>query len=143
MRDLPLILMASSFMGCLDASPNQPLTTADLDGMAMGRVFNVSLERAGVGAAFSLESNSPKAPSKILRALSPVISSKAAVGGDGEPEYIFIIQSGRNPLVFHIRVCGDVLCYRVGNTDYQGGDARGFLNVVEELTPLFRQPRVL
>lgn len=70
--------------------------------------------------------------------MAPVISSKAAVGGEMEPEYLFIFQSGRNPIVFNIRVCGEVLCYRVGNTDYKGGDAKAFLSGVEELEPLFQ-----
>jgi len=106
--------------------------------MAVGRIFNASLERVGDRSAVSLESNSPKMPSKILRSLSPVVSNRAAVGGETEPEYVFMFQSGRNPIVFNIRVRGDALCYRVGNIDYEGGDAESFRSAVEEFSPLFQ-----
>jgi hypothetical protein len=69
--------------------------------------------------------------------MSPVISSEAAAG-DMEPEYVFTVQPGRDPTQVNIRVCGDVLCYRIGETDYRGGSAKDFLSVVEALEGLFR-----
>lgn len=137
MRLWIVILMTPTFTGCLGAPSNPPLTTADLERMATGRVHIASLERVGDGTASSLESNAPKMPPRLLRSLAPVISSKAAVG-DMESEYVFVFQSGRNPVVFNICVRGDVLSYRVGDTDYRGGNAGDFLNAVNELTPLLQ-----
>lgn len=65
--------------------------------------------------------------------MSPVVSHEAAIDSDMVPEYVYIFQSGREPVVFKIRVCGDILCYRVGNANYKGGNAKDFLNIVEDL----------
>lgn len=134
MRLLPFMLMISSITGCLGTSSNQPLTTEVLEKMAVGRVHFAKLERIGDRSAVSLENDPSRISSRILRSMSPVISSNAAVNSDSVPEYVFRFQSGREPIAFNIRVCGDVLCYRVGNTDYKGGNAKDFLSAVGELT---------
>jgi hypothetical protein len=106
--------------------------------MAVGKVVFAKLERVENRSAVSLENDPSGISSRILRSMSPVISSKTAVGNDMEPAYVFRFQSGRNPIEFNIRVCVDVLCYRVGNTDYKGGNAKDFLSAVGELkwTPM-------
>jgi hypothetical protein len=101
--------------------------------MAVGRVLIARLERVKDRSAVSLEDGPPNLPSRILRSMSPVISSKAAASSDIAPEYVYTFQSGRNPIDFDIRVCGDVLCYRVGNIDYKGGNAKDFLEAIEAL----------
>jgi hypothetical protein len=133
MRLLLFMLMVPSIPGCLRTSSNRPLTTADLEMMAVGRVLHARLERVGDSSAVSLENDPSNMSSRILRSMSPVISSNTAVSSDIVPEYIYNFQSGRNPIVFNIRVCGDVLCYRVGSTDYKGGNAKDFLSAVGEL----------
>jgi hypothetical protein len=138
MRLVPFMLMISSIMGCIRTSSNQPLTTADLERMAVGKVVLARLERVGNHSAVSLENDPSGISSRILRSMSPVISSNAAVSSEIATEYRFMFQSGRNPIDFSICVCGDVLCYRVGNTDYKGGNAKDFLSAVGELkwTPM-------
>jgi hypothetical protein len=132
MRLLLFMLIIPSIAGCIRPPSNQPLTTADLERMAVSRVLSASLKRIRNYSFVSLE-NDPSKSSRILRSMSPVISSKAAVGNDMVPEYVFGFQSGRNPIEFNIRVCGDVLCYRVGDIDYQGGNAKDFLSTVKGL----------
>ncbi len=137
-RFLPFILIISGIFGCLGTSSDRPITTADLERMAVGAVLHARLERVGDRSAVSLENDPSKMSMRILRSMSPVISSNAAVSSDTTPEFVYIFQSGRNPLEFNIRVCGDVLCYRVGSTDYKGGSAKKFLSAVGELkwTPM-------
>ena len=101
--------------------------------MAAGRVHDARLERPGDGSAVSLANDSSRRPSRLLRSLSPVLSSKPAAGGESDAEYVYLFQSGRAPIEFRIRVCGDVLCYRVGDADYSGGNAQAFLAVVAEV----------
>jgi len=133
MRLLPFMLMVSSILGCLGTPSDRPLTTAVLERMALGQVLHARLERVGDRSAVSLENDPSNMSSRILRSMSPVISSNAAVSSDIAPEYVYTFQSGREPVDFHIRVCGDVLCYRVGRTDYKGGNAKDFLSAVGEL----------
>jgi len=134
MRLLPFMLMVSGIMGCIRTSSNQPLTTADLERMAVGKVVLARLERVGNRSAVSFDNDPSGISSRILRSMSPVISNNAAVSSDVAAEYRFMFQSGRDPIDFSIRVCGEVLCYRVGNTDYKGGNAKDFLSAVGELT---------
>jgi len=101
--------------------------------MAVGRVLHARLERVGDKSAVSLENDPSNMSSRVLRSMSPVISSKAADSSDMVPEFVYQFQSGRDPITFNIRVCGDVLCYRVGSTDYKGGNAKDFLSAVGEL----------
>lgn len=130
-----LIFMLISYFinGCLGTSSERPLTTADLERMATGQVLLARLERVGDRSAVSLENGPSIIPSRILRSMSPVISSNDPGSSDMMPEYVFIFQSGRNPIVFNIRVCGEVLCYRVGSVDYKGGNTKEFLNATREL----------
>lgn len=103
--------------------------------MAISRVLFASLERVGGQSAVYLQNDPSKTWSKILRSMAPVISAKAAIDGNFDSEYTYTFQSGKNPIVFEIRVCGDVLCYRAGNTDYEGGNAKDFMDAVKELSP--------
>lgn len=126
------VLVLSGVVGCLRPPSDRPLTTADLNRLAASRSINASLERTRDHSTVSFGGDAFDTASKVLLSMTPVISSGAAVG-DMKPEYVFAFQSGRNPIWFNIRVCGDVLCYRVGTTDYRGGDAKEFLSVAEDL----------
>ncbi len=131
------IVILPFIVGCLVASPSRPLTTADLEVLATGSVLHASLERVGNGPAVSFGGDSSNLASRMLKSLSPVISHEAVIDRDasGGHEYVYMHQSGRDPLVFSIRVCGDILCYRVGSTEYKGGDSSKFLDIVEEIAP--------
>ena len=133
-----LFFLGSFFLsGCLNTPSDGALTTVDIDRMASGRMHAASIENVNTHSVLSLEDDPSGIAGQILRTLAPVNQHKcAAKAGVQDFEYVFVFQSGSDPIVFKIRICDGSLCYQVGELIYEGGDSSGFLRLV---LPLFQE----
>jgi len=134
-----VVLGVFDCFGCIRNSPPLPMTNDSLDLLSRAAVLVAVVEQSHPRISVDIKNDPAGSQRKIFQCLLPVIRSKPADTSEPiDPDYIFYFQSGRNPITFEIRFCGDRLCYRANGFDHIGGSASKFKNIMH---PLFNTNR--
>jgi hypothetical protein len=123
-------LLLCMWTGCLRTDNQEPLNNKTLQSLIAGEKHWPRLSKPDENLLFDITGQQAGA---LVKALSPIKSTKTGGVPSNSADYILMFQPGRNPIVFHVHLADDHLVYAERTYLYEGGDGKAFKQIADSI----------